>query len=58
MVGSSVGTDKEMEELLEMAVKGDVAPQIAVFEFDEINNVMERLARYEIGGRVVLKIPQ
>ncbi|KIV85747.1 hypothetical protein PV11_01409 [Exophiala sideris] len=58
VVGSSVGTDKEMEELLDMAVKGDVVPQIAVFDFEEINNVMEKLARYEIGGRVVLKIPQ
>ncbi|KAI1618558.1 hypothetical protein EDD37DRAFT_677627 [Exophiala viscosa] len=58
VVGSSVGTDKEMEELLEMAVHGDVVPQIAVFDFDEINNVMERLARFEIGGRIVLRIPQ
>ena len=57
VVGSSVGTTSELDELLEMAVKGDVVPQIAVFEFDEINNIMERLARFEIGGRVVLRIP-
>jgi propanol-preferring alcohol dehydrogenase len=41
-----------------MAVRGDVVPQISVFDFDEINNVLERLARFEIGGRVVLRIPQ
>lgn len=58
IVGSSVGTNEEMQELLEMAVKGEVVPQVEVFDFDEINNVMERLAKSEIGGRVVLKIPE
>ncbi|OAL32977.1 hypothetical protein AYO22_00062 [Fonsecaea multimorphosa] len=58
IVGSSVGTAKEMDELLEMAVKGDVKPEISVFEFDEINNIMEKLARFEIGGRVVLRLPE
>ncbi|OAP63486.1 hypothetical protein AYL99_02713 [Fonsecaea erecta] len=58
IVGSSVGTAQEMDELLEMAVKGDVKPEISVFEFDEINNIMEKLARFEIGGRVVLRIPE
>lgn len=52
-----MGTTSELDELLEMAVKGDVVPQISVFEFDEINNIMEKLARFEIGGRVVLRIP-
>lgn len=58
IVGSSVGTDEEMQELLEMAVKGDVVPQVEVFDFSQINNVMERLAKSEIGGRVVLKLPE
>ncbi len=58
VVGSSVGTAQEMQELLEMAVKGDVVPQVSVFDLDEINTVLERLARFEIGGRVVLKIPE
>ncbi len=58
VVGSSVGTAEELQELLKMAVKGDVVPSISVFEFDQINTVMEKLARFEIGGRVVLRIPQ
>ncbi len=58
VTGSSVGTDAEMEELLAMAVKGDVVPEISIYDFSEINNVMERLAAFQIGGRVVLKIPQ
>ena len=47
-----------MNELLAMAVKGDVVPEIAVYDFSEINNVMERLANFQVGGRVVLRIPQ
>ena len=47
-----------MQELLAMAVKGDVVPEISVHDFSEINNVMEKLTRFEIGGRVVLKIPE
>lgn len=58
VVGSSVGNAEEMQELLEMAVKGEVVPEISLFEFEEINNIMEKLARFEIGGRVVLRIPQ
>lgn len=58
VVDSAVGTEREMKELLEMAEKGDAVPQITVFDFDEINNVMEKLARFEIGERVVLRIPQ
>ncbi|KIW65754.1 hypothetical protein PV04_07982 [Phialophora macrospora] len=58
VVGSSVGSDAEMQELLQMAVKGDVVPQIAVYEFEEINTVMEKLVRFEIEGRVVLRIPE
>lgn len=52
-----MGSASELDELLQMAVKGDVVPQISVFDFEEINNIMEKLARFEIGGRVVLRIP-
>ena len=45
-------------EVLEMAKAKQVVPVIKVFEFEEINEVMEKLARFEIDGRAVLKIPQ
>lgn len=57
VIGSSVGTASELVEVLEMAVRGDVVPHVSVFDFEEINNVLEKLARFEIGGRVVLRIP-
>lgn len=47
-----------MDEMLAMAVAGDVKAHIEVFELDDINDVLDRLERSEIDGRVVLKIPQ
>ncbi|KIW83635.1 hypothetical protein Z517_02881 [Fonsecaea pedrosoi CBS 271.37] len=58
IVGSSVGTAQEMDELLEMAVKGEVKPEISVLEFDQINDIMGKLERFEIEGRVVLRLPE
>jgi propanol-preferring alcohol dehydrogenase len=47
-----------MDELMAMAVAGDVKAHIDIFQLDEINEVLDRLERSEIDGRVVLKIPQ
>ena len=47
-----------MSELLDMAVAGKVKPKIEVSEFEGLNGVLERLANYQIDGRVVVKIPQ
>lgn len=57
VVGSSCGTPAEMHELLDMAVAGKVVPQVTVYDLEDINTVVEKLARFEIGGRVVLRIP-
>ncbi|CAG8933844.1 unnamed protein product [Penicillium salamii] len=58
IVGNSAGTADEMDELLAMAVNGDVKAHIEVFELHEINAVLDRLERSEIDGRVVLRIPE
>ncbi|GLB15854.1 hypothetical protein AtubIFM61612_005686 [Aspergillus tubingensis] len=58
IVGNSAGTAKEMEELMEMAVKGDVTAHIECFEFDCIDDVLQRLGRSEIEGRAVVRIPE
>lgn len=47
-----------MDELLEMAVAGDVKAHIEVFDFSEIDNVLQKLGRSEIDGRAVVKIPE
>jgi propanol-preferring alcohol dehydrogenase len=58
IVGSSVGTEKEMGELLEMAAKGGVRPIVKVFEFEKLDEILGLLARGEVSGRVVVRIPE
>ncbi|RAK99155.1 zinc-dependent alcohol dehydrogenase [Aspergillus ibericus CBS 121593] len=58
IIGNSAGTAKEMEELMEMAVAGDVKAHIECFDFDCIDDVLQRLGRSEIEGRAVVRIPE
>ncbi|OOQ85938.1 Alcohol dehydrogenase [Penicillium brasilianum] len=58
IVGNSAGSAKEMEELMEMAVVGDIRACIEVFDLADILDVLKRLENAEIEGRVVLKIPE
>lgn len=56
-MGNSAGTAAEMDELLAMAIAGDVEAHVQVFALDEIHDILERLEKSEVEGRVVLKIP-
>lgn len=47
-----------MDELMEMAVRGEVSAHIERFDFDCISDVLQRLGRSEIDGRAVVKIPE
>ncbi|KAF3394419.1 hypothetical protein F1880_004882 [Penicillium rolfsii] len=58
IVGNSAGSATEMEELMEMAVAGDIKACIEVFDLADILDVLKRLENSEIEGRVVLKIPE
>ncbi|KAL3488707.1 hypothetical protein BJX62DRAFT_227139 [Aspergillus germanicus] len=58
IVGNSAGTAQEMDELMEMALAGDVTAHIECFEFDQIDDVIQRLGRSEIDGRAVMRIPE
>ncbi|KAJ5640868.1 Alcohol dehydrogenase 1 [Penicillium herquei] len=57
IVGNSAGTAQEMDELMAMALAGDVQAHIEVFDLQAIVDVLQRLERSEIEGRVVLRIP-
>ncbi|PYI17716.1 alcohol dehydrogenase [Aspergillus violaceofuscus CBS 115571] len=57
IVGNSAGTAKEMDELMELAVAGDVKAHIETYELDDIDDVLARLERSEIDGRAVMRIP-
>ncbi|KAJ5666288.1 Alcohol dehydrogenase superfamily zinc-type [Penicillium maclennaniae] len=58
IVGNSAGTAREMDELLAMAVAGDVKAHIECYELSDLLDVLGRLERSEIEGRVVLRIPE
>jgi len=47
-----------LEELFDLAVQGKVKPMVEVREFGEVNDVLQRLAAYQVEGRIVVKIPQ
>ena len=47
-----------MDELLEMAVAGDVKAHVEVFDLSDICDVLRRLERAEVEGRIVLRIPE
>ena len=57
IVGNSAGTAKEMDELMELAVAGDVKAHIETYELDDIDDVLDRLGRSEIDGRAVVRVP-
>ncbi|KAL2005123.1 hypothetical protein VTN00DRAFT_2973 [Thermoascus crustaceus] len=58
IVGSAVGTEDELQALLKLAEAGKVSTHYEVFDFDKVNDVMEKLVKYEINGKAVLRLPE
>ncbi|MFD3448338.1 alcohol dehydrogenase AdhP [Microbacteriaceae bacterium 4G12] len=52
--GSIVGTRKDLQEAIEFAAQGKVRTNIEVQPLDNINDVLERMEKGQINGRVVL----
>lgn len=57
VIGSTVGTMEEMDELLQLAVLGKVSSHIETYPFKEVNEVLKRLNKGAISGRAVLIMP-
>ncbi|CAG1963040.1 unnamed protein product [Fusarium graminearum] len=57
VAGVAVGTETQMEELLQHAVAGTIVPDITVLEFEQVGKIIRDLQDQTITGRVVLKIP-
>ncbi|GLI81133.1 hypothetical protein PoHVEF18_009504 [Penicillium ochrochloron] len=55
--GSSVGSETQMTELLQLALEGVITPAIEVFDFSEAPNLIQRITKDAILGRAVVKIP-
>ena len=58
VVGSSCGTRQQMSDLLELAKQGKVRARVEVRELNDINEIVQKLASFQIEGRVVLRIPE
>ena len=58
VVGSSVGTENEMRELLELASAGHIVPRCTVFDLEDFEKAIEALKDSQITGRAVLRLPQ
>ncbi|KAL6832003.1 GroES-like protein [Trichoderma camerunense] len=58
IVGTSVGTESDVQELLKLTAQGKIKPQIEVYDFNEINDVIGKLAKFQVKGRAVLRLPQ
>ena len=56
IVGSTVGTEEDMDELLRMAVAGDVVPEVEVFELERLHDVVQRIADGTIVGKAVMNL--
>ncbi|KAJ5893159.1 hypothetical protein N7504_009850 [Penicillium tannophilum] len=55
--GSSVGTESQLTELLNLALEGVITPAIEVFQFAETPRLIRQLTKDEIMGRAVVRIP-
>lgn len=52
-----MGTEEEMDELLQMVVDGHVVPKIEIFELQQLDEVIGRIADGKLAGKAVIKLP-
>lgn len=54
--GASVGTETDMDMLLELAAQGILVPHIEVVPFEEVPNVFTKLLTQDVVGRYVVRV--
>ena len=57
-IGSSVGTEDQLTDLLQAAAAGKIAPSIEIFDFSDVPTLIEKLRDEGITGRAVVTLPQ
>ena len=55
---AAVVAEKQMDELLQLAITGKIEPLIEVLDFLESSSVFEKMGRETITRRMDVKIPQ
>ncbi|KAH7481187.1 hypothetical protein FOMA001_g7534 [Fusarium oxysporum f. sp. matthiolae] len=58
LIGSAVGTLPEMQELFQLAARGEVKPLITLVPFDQIDAMAKKLEKGQVNGRIVMEMPQ
>lgn len=58
VIGSIVGTRKDLQEALQFAAEGKVKTIIEVQPLEKINDVFDRMLKGQINGRVVLTLEE
>ncbi|XEV01554.1 hypothetical protein FSHL1_006841 [Fusarium sambucinum] len=58
LVGSAVGTRSEMQELFQLAARGEMKPLITVVPFEKFDIMAKKLEKGQVKGRIVMEMPQ
>ncbi|CRG89752.1 alcohol dehydrogenase [Talaromyces islandicus] len=56
IVGASAGTEAQMDELLQMAERGQVVPTVEVVELEDVAEAFQRLSDGDVVGRLVVRV--
>lgn len=54
LIGSMVGTRKDLQEALELAKLRKITCKVTKCKLEDINEVFENMTNYKISGRVVI----
>ncbi|OQD79304.1 hypothetical protein PENANT_c055G00387 [Penicillium antarcticum] len=55
--GSATGNEEQLQELFQLALSKTVLPRIELVDFSQTGEILEKLKKDEISGRVVTMIP-
>ena len=58
VLGSSVGSEEQLQELLQLAVKGDIHPIIDVMPLEKFSEAIDMVKGSRALGRLALGMPQ
>jgi propanol-preferring alcohol dehydrogenase len=56
ILGSSVGTEAELQELLALAEKGDILPVTHVLPLEKFEEAIEAVKTSAVPGKMVLRV--
>ncbi|RHZ50518.1 uncharacterized protein CDV56_105727 [Aspergillus thermomutatus] len=57
LIGSSVGSRAQMQDLFKLAVEGNVCPLVEEISFDQIDAAARRINDGQVTGRIVMRLP-